>query len=271
MRNFGICFASKAVMRFFSILFVSFAAFGAEDVDLHEVAKQAVRNYQKNQLTSLRYEYVEDDDIKTKGAERSKVLTLFGTPYERLVGKNGKPLLPDAEKREEQKFEKTQFARQNELKGQRDNRIRKWKEQIRFLEEAPDAFDFKMLPDAEVNGRPTYVIECRPKPGFAPKQDRSKMFEKIEAKAWVDKKDLQIVKLEAETLDPVSIGWVLARIGRGTHMELEQMRLEDGNWALKKLAIEGRAKVLLVDNKQLDETVVYSEYKPGAADLKAVK
>jgi hypothetical protein len=257
-------------MRIAALLLTGVFVVSAEDVDLHEVAKQAVRNYQKNQLTSLRYEYVEDDDIKTKGVERSRVITLFGTPYERLIGKNGKPLSPEAAEHEEQKFEKTRLARQNELKGQRDNRIRKWKEQIRFLEEAPDAFDLKMLPDAEMNGRPTYVIQCTPKPGFEPRQERSRMFQKIEAKAWVDQKDLQIVKLEADTLDPVSIGWVLARIARGTHMELEQMRLDDGNWVLKQLSIDGHAKVLLVDKKQLDETVIYSDYKPGA-DLNALK
>jgi hypothetical protein len=267
-RNFGIGFASKLSMRLFAFALLPVLAAAAEDVDLHEVAARAVRNYQKNQVASLRYEYIEDDDIKSKGLNRSRVSTLFGTPYERLIGKKGNPLPADAEKHEEQKFEKTQFQRQNELKGQHDNRVRKWKEQTRFLEEAPDAFEFTLLPDAEMNGRPAYVIDCKPKPGFVAREDRSKMFEKIEAKAWVDKQDLQIVKLEAETLDPVSIGWVLARIGRGTHMELEQMRLDDGNWVLKKLSIEGRAKVMLVDNKQLDETVVYSEYNPMPVPVK---
>jgi hypothetical protein len=257
-------------MRISAVLLAMAFAASAEDVDLHEIAKQAVRNYQKNQLASLRYEYIEDDEIKTKAADRSRVITLFGTPYERLIAKNGKPLSEDAEKHEEQKFEKTRFTRQNELKGQHDNRVRKWKEQIRFLEEAPDAFDFKMLPEEDVNGRPAYVVECTPKPGFQPRQDRSKMFEKIKATAWVDKKDLQIVKLEAETLDPVSIGWVLARIGRGTQMALEQMRLDNGDWVLRKLSIEGRAKIMVVDNRQLDETVIYTDYKPGP-DLKAVK
>jgi hypothetical protein len=247
-------------MRLLALFAVALLLMG-EDPNVHDIATRAVRNYQKDQMASLKYEYLEDDDIKTKGVERSRVTTLYGTPYERLIAKNGKPLEGDADTHEEHKFEKIRSQRQNELKGQRDNRIRKWKEQNRFLEEAPEAFDFKMLPETEINGRPAYVIECKPKPGFQPRQERSKMFEKIEAKAWVDKQDLQIVKLEAETLDPVSIGWVLARIGRGTHMELEQMRLDDGNWVLKKLSIEGAARILLVDKKQLDETVVYSEYK----------
>ena len=260
-RNFRSAPASKIGMRIFALALIPLLAMASEDVDLHEVAARAVRNYQKNQVASLRYEYMEDDDTKSKGLNQSRVSTLFGTPYERLVARNGKPLSADAEKHEQEKFEKTQVQRQNELKGQHDNRVRKWKEETRFLEEAPDAFVFTLLPDVEINGRPTYVIECKPKPGFVPREDRSKMFQKIEAKAWVDKQDLQIVKLEADTLDPVSIGWVLARIGRGTHMELEQMRLNDSDWVLKKLSIEGRAKIMLVDNKQLDETVTYSDYK----------
>ncbi len=251
-------------MRIFLLcLFCSLAS--AEDVDLHEVAAKAVRNYQKNQLASLKYDYVEDDDVKTKGVTRSRVTTLFGTPYEQVIGRNGAPLSGEAAKKEQQKFEKTQFARKNEIKGQHDNRVRKWKEETRFLEEAPDAFEFKALPEETLNGRAAYVIECKPKPGFEPREDRSKMFHHIEAKAWVDKQDLQIVKLEADTLDPVSIGWVLAKIARGTHMELEQMRLDDGTWVLKKLSIEGRARILVVDNKQLDETVTYSDYRPAVA------
>jgi hypothetical protein len=242
------------------LLFIPLLAL-ADDVDLHDVAAKAVRNYQKNQVAALKYEYIEDDDIKSKGVDRIKVTTLLGTPYEQLVGKNGKPLSDEAAKHEEQKLEKTKFAREHEPKGQRDNRIRKWKEESRFLEEAPDAFVFKMLREEKLDGRAAWVIECKPKPGFVARETRSKMFQKLEAKVWVDQKEFQLIKVEADTLDPVSIGWVLARIGRGTRMELEQMRLNDGTWVLKKLSIDGKAKVMVVDSKQLDETVTYSEYK----------
>jgi hypothetical protein len=226
-----------------------------------ELAKWAVRNYQKDQLASLRYQYIENDETQAKGVETSQVTTILGTPYERLIARNGKPLSESAEKHEEEKYQKMLFSRRNELKGAHDNRVRKWKEDTRFLEEAPDAFDFKMLPETVINGRPAYVVECTPKPGFQPREERSRMFTKIKATGWVDKQDLRIVKVEADTVDAVSIGWVLARIGRGTHLELEQMRLPDGNWVLKTLSIEGRAKVLLVENKNLDEKVTYSDYK----------
>jgi len=235
-----------------------------------EMARWAVRNYQKDQLASLRYEYIENDETKAKGTETSRVNTILGTPYERLIARNGKPLSDDAEKREDEKYQKMLFNRRNELKSAHDNRVRKWKEETRFLEEAPDAFNFKFLPETTIDGRPTYVVECTPKAGFQPREERSKMFTKIKATAWVDKQELRIVKIEADTMDSVSIGWVLARIGRGTHMEMEQMRLGDSYWVLKTLSIEGRAKILMVDNRNLDEKVTYSDYKLDA-NAKPVK
>jgi hypothetical protein len=71
---------------------------------------------------------------------------------------------------------------------------------------------------------------------------------------------MRIVKVEADVTDPVAVGLIMARVGRGTHMEMEQMRLPDGNWVLKRLSIGGKAKILLLDNKTLDETVIYNDY-----------
>jgi hypothetical protein len=230
-----------------------------------EIVRRAVMNYEKDQIASLRYEYTERDE-KAKTVDVFRVVTIAGTPYEQLISKNAK-----AARHEEEKLKKAIQLRGNELKGLHDIRVRKWKEQTRFLEESPEAFDFKLLPETTVNGRPTYVMECTPKPGFQPRQDRSKMLWKIRAKAWIDKQELQIVKLEADALDPISIGWDLGLIAKGTHMELEQMRLPDNSWVLKSLSIDGRAaRIPVVDNHQLDETVTYSDYK-AAADLKPVK
>jgi hypothetical protein len=230
-----------------------------------EIVRRAVMNYEKDQAASLRYEYAERDEKGTT-IEIFRVVTIAGTPYEELISKNGK-----ADTHEEDKLNKAIKLRGNELKGLHDIRVRKWKEQTRFLEESADAFDFKALPEVTLNGRPTYVFECTPKPGFQPRMDRSKMLLSVQAKAWIDKQELQIVKLEADALDPISIGWDLGVIAKGTHMELEQMRLPDHNWVLKSLSIDGRAsKIPRVDNHQLDETVTYSDYK-AAADLKPVK
>jgi hypothetical protein len=249
------------------VLAVSFAG---SDSESQAIARRAVINFEKDTITALRYEYMALDEKKGKGVEVNHVMTVGGTPYERLVSKNGGPLPPKAEKQQEEKFRKTLQFRRNELKSQHDNRVRKWKEQNRFLEEAPDAFEITMLPETVMNGRAVYTIECKPKAGYQPRDERGKMFGKIEAKAWIDKADRRIVKLDADSTDSISIGWILERVAKGTHMELEQMRLPDGNWVLKTVSIGGSARIMVVDNKQLDETLTYSGYR-AAPDLKPVK
>ncbi len=41
------------------------------------------------------------------------------------------------------------------------------------------------------------------------------MLKHFEGKLWIDKEDLQWVKADAEAKDTVSIGWFVARVGRG--------------------------------------------------------
>jgi hypothetical protein len=261
-------------MKLCALLLLPGAIFAATNPDLAsnpvEIARKAVRNFQSDQMTTLKYTYLETDDHETKGITVSQFSTIEGTPYGRVISKNGVTLSGNAEKHEDDKLEKTKIARASEVKAQRDKRLRAYKDQTRFLEEAPEAFDFKVLPVEVVDGRAAYVVEGTPKPGFEPQSGHAKMFTKVQIKAWVDKQDLRIVKVEAEVMDPVSIGWILAQVGTGTHMELEQMLLDDGTWVVKKLSIEGRAKILHMHNKQLDESWTDSQYvrvpqdhKPG--------
>ena len=243
-----------------------FLLFALTGLDPAEIARQAVKNYRLDQQTALKYSYTESDDDRSKGLIISEVSMVQGVPYERVVSRNGVKLTGEASAQEQRKYEKAASGRANESKSSRDKRLSAFEEQTKFLDEAPDAFNFQMLPQVSLDGRDTLVIACTPKAGFHPESARSKMFTKLEAKAWVDKQDLRVVKIEAEITDAVPIGLIMARVGKGTQMAMEQMRLSDGTWVLKKLSIEGKAKILLVDNKVLDETVVYSNYRKAASN-----
>src|SRR6266851_4034191 len=49
-------------------------------------------------------------------------------------------------------------------------------------------------------GKPAWVIEAQPKPGYRPKQSKAKVLEKVRAKIRVDQAEYQWVKVEAEAL-----------------------------------------------------------------------
>jgi hypothetical protein len=261
-------------MRLLTLILVPVAIFAAKpakigsDAGPTEIFREAVKNYQKDKLATLKYDYTATDDNKGKGEiEVSRVTTLDGTPYERLMSKNGQPLSPDAEKKELEKYQKAQRQRNGETKADRQRRVRKFKEEARFLEEAPDAFDFKMLPAATIEGRDAYVLQCTPKPDFKPRDNEGLIFTKVQAKIWIDKQDLRIIKAEADVVDTAPVGWIVARIAKGSRVVFEQMRLPDGTWVLKTLGVDGHAKILLVDNKKWNETVTYSDYRPASQHM----
>jgi hypothetical protein len=86
------------------------------------------------------------------------------------------------------------------------------------------------------------------------------MLKHMEAKLWIDKQDLRWAKAEAHVIDTISIGWVLARIGPGADITFEQTRVADDLWMPKRVLIQGVAKIFLVHDKNLDETITFSGY-----------
>ena len=62
-------------------------------------------------------------------------------------------------------------------------------------------------------------------------------------------------------INTISIGWVLARIGPGAHITMKQVKVDGEHWMPKEIDVNGSAKILLVKNRTLDETVSYSDYK----------
>ena len=55
----------------------------------------------------------------------------------------------------------------------------------------------------------------------------------MEGQFWISKKHSRLIKVDAVTTDNVSFGWFLARVGPGTRITFEQMKLPDDVWVLR--------------------------------------
>jgi hypothetical protein len=236
------------------------------DLNLHAIVSQSISNYEKDWEAALDFTYTEYDVMKDgsgrpKTTEVSQVFVVDGTPYERLIGKNGHPLTAEEALKENEKYQKASTARDTETPGQHDRRLRKYEEERQFLCEVPDAFDLRLVGHETIGGRRNFVIQLTPKAGYVPKSRNARMFSDIDGKLWVDEEDLRWTRAEANVINTISIGWVLARIGPGTRIALKQVKVDDEHWMLKELDINGSAKIMLVKNRTLDETVSYSDYK----------
>jgi hypothetical protein len=230
-----------------------------------EIVRRSIENYKRDwREASNSWAYTQTDTTAsddTKEIEVSEIIPLSGTPYERLIRKNGRPLTAAEQRKEERKYERVERQRQRETPEEREARIKKYENERSFVNDIPQAYSFTLLGEENVESRPAWVITMTPRPGFTPTTPHGSMLEHIEGKLWIDKEDIQWAKAEAHVIDTIGIGWILARVEPGTRFAVEQTRVADGLWMPRRITISGAAHVMLVHSKSLNEELTYSGYR----------
>lgn len=239
----------------------------AQTPDARELVRQSVLNYEKAWRAGMQWSYTQTDVTREDGTREvdvSQVIPLDGTPYQRLIGKNGHALTQEEQRKEDDKYQKELHRRGVESPGTRQARIQKYEKERGFLVEIPAAYDFRLVGEDLLAGRSAWVVKMTPHPGFEPTMTHAGMLKHIDGRLWIDKKDVQWSRAEADVIDNVSVGLILARIGPGAHISLEFTRISDKLWVPKEITIKGEARILLVHNKNLDEELSFSAWRwPG--------
>ncbi len=234
-------------------------------VDPKEIVRQSIQNYERDWRASRdTWTYTQKDLTQsdgTKAVEVSEIIPLDGTPYERLMSKDGHALTPEEQRKEERKYQRALRLREKESRDERAERIRKYDSERAFVKDIPEAYDFRLLGEESVENRPAWVITMTPRAGFVPSTPHGALLTHIEGKLWIDKEDLQWAKAEAHVFETIGIGWILARVQPGTKFTVEQTRVENGLWMPRRITISGAAHVLLFHNKAIDEELTYSGYR----------
>jgi len=78
---------------------------------------------------------------------------------------------------------------------------------------------------------------------------------------WIDTKEFQWVRVEAEAVRPVSIEGFLARVEPGTRFELDKEPVDPGVWLPRHFAVKSRAKVLWIFNQKRQQDDTYFNYR----------
>ena len=245
-----------------------------------EIIRRVAAHEQENEKKERNYTYVQDvleKKLDDKGAVKSTekrsydVMIIYGEQVERLVAKDDKPLPPKDAAEEEQKINKLIEKYKDETEDQRKRRLEKAeknKEEDRaFVKDIADAFDFTMLPPETADGRTLYPIQAEPKPGFSPTSKQGKYLTKFRGKVWVDPTEQQWVRLDIELTDTVSFGWFIARFHKGTHIHMEQTRVNDEVWLPLLVHLDLGARILL-KGMNYDITQTYRDYKKFGSQTK---
>jgi hypothetical protein len=217
-----------------------------------------------------------DGKGKTKSTEVKtyEILEIYGEQVRRLIQKDDKPLDAKEAAKEEEKIQKIIDKRKNESEEDRKKReekeIKEREDDRKFVREVSDAYDFKLVGSEEVGGRAAWVIDGEPRAGFEPHTREAKFLSKLHGRVWIDKGDLQLAKMDIEALDTMSVGWVLARIYKGTRVTLEQTRVNDEVWLPRHVTFKVDMRVALFKGYNLDGDEEYRDYKKFRTSAKIV-
>jgi hypothetical protein len=251
--------------------------------DVRQIVRKSVELDQANWLRMKDYTWTArnterhlDSSGKTKSVETEawETLVLDGQPHRRIIERNGKPLPPDEQRKQQEKLDKAVAKLQRETPDQRQRRLRELEKNRQkdreFLREIPELYDFRLEGDAKVDGCDAWVIDAAPKPDYKPKLSDAKPLLKIKGKLWIDKTEYQWVRLEAETTDTISFGLFLARLNPGAKLVFEQIRVNDEIWLPKREFTTGTGRLGLIKKIAMEQELTWSNYRKFQVDSKIV-
>jgi hypothetical protein len=243
--------------------------------DVRQIMEASIAATQRQWQVRLHYSYMERDEdrrrdlaghVKSEHVDLSKTILVNGVPFDELVESNGRP--PSAEQERKQKEDLDKLKR--ETAEQRAERLRKQEEENSSLVlEVPKAFDFQLVGEEAINGRSAYVLQATPHFGYHAQGKYGNMFSKVSGRLWVDKQDLGWIKVDGQVIQPFSMGIFLVRLLRGSHITMEQTRVDGGIWMPERVEVRAAAKILFVKSLVIDRILTYSEYKLTQADVAA--
>ena len=245
-------------------------------LDARQIVSQSLVAAELSWQARNEYIYMERDEdrrldsagqVQSQNVDVTKMTLVNGIRFEELMEHNGQLPSADDQKKRDVEIEKLK----HETTAERAERLRKDQDNRSFLHVLLEAFDFRLVGEEIVDGRPAYVLEATPHPGYHASGKYGKLLARVQGKLWVDKQDFGWVKVDGEVTQSFSMGLFVARVQRGSHILLEQICLGDAVWVPKRLEVRASAKILFLKSLELEKILTYSDYRPAADGPYSVK
>ena len=241
----------------------------ASVADARQIVGPSVVATERSWQAKDHYTYTERDEdrrlnslgqVKSENVDVTRMIVVNGAHFEQLMQRNGQ--LPSA--KEQKKSDDDLDKLRHETTDEQTARLRKDQDNRAFLRDVLEAFDFRLIDEEVIDGRPAYVLQATPHPGYHAHGKYGKMFSRVEGKLWVDKQDFGWIKVDGQVTQSFSMGLFVARVDRGSHIIMEQTSVGDGVWVPKRIEIRATARILFLKSLGIDRILTYSDYRPAA-------
>jgi len=241
---------------------------------IRDLIREAAERDIENDKKQRDYTYIQREEehkldgqgqVKSSESRTYEIMVLYEEPVRKLIARNNQPLSDSDARKEDEKVQKIIEKRKNESESNRRKRVGKQdhdrEEARQFVKEIADAYNFRLAGEENLDGRETVVIDAEPRPGYEPHMKNARFLPKFHFRVWLDRAEKQWVKLDIQCIDTVSVGLFLARLHKGSSIQIEQLRVNDEVWLPKHVSLKLDARVALLKGINIAEDVSYRDYK----------
>ncbi len=195
--------------------------------------------------------------------------------WDQLISENGRPR-PAAEIEEERrdrqkKAEEIARAMVQQPAREQARQQREYAAQRREFDAIVDdlfrVYDIHMQRRERVSGYDTILFELTPRPDARPQTREGGQMRNVVVHAWVSESEYQIVRVEAEVVDTLSIGFgLLARLHKGAKLTFLRTKVNNEVWLPSRASYSGSARVGLIAVLRRAGSSEFSGYRKFSVD-----
>jgi hypothetical protein len=211
-------------------------------------------------------------------SESVKVFEVYpGLPgqerYRRLIEEDGKHVPPQklADKDRARRREVEEYAKKmTDASDRRKQEQQLDKARSRYSAAIDDLFriyDIQMMRREPIEGHDAILATLTPKASVKPQTKDGDIMRHFKARAWVSESDYELVRVEIEAIDDLSIGMgLLARIHKGTTATYQRRKVNNEIWLPAQVTWTAGARVLLVKRLRIRGISDFSGYRKFTVD-----
>ena len=280
-------YTRSAVVLGFAAL--SIGVLGAQDRPLPDqdtFLKETRKHLQRDSSVQRNYMYVETQrevKLDKDGRIQEQSVKVFesypglpGQPrWERLISENGRPVSAKglAEQDSDRAKKANAMAKRLETEPAKEHarQERDWQKLRDERDEAVDdihtVFEIKMVGRERIEGHDTIEFSLTPRPDSKPKTREGGLMKHFNVRAWISESDHELVRLEADAIDNLSLGFgVLARLHKGSRFSFVRRKINGEVWLPAVINYSGSARVGLLWTLRRTGSSEYSGYKKFSVD-----
>ncbi|MGC2285862.1 MAG: hypothetical protein WA542_11460 [Candidatus Acidiferrum sp.] len=213
-------------------------------------------------------EFEKDGKPKKPDVKEYTFFYLNGDEVSTLVKKDGKPLGPEEQAKENTKTQKEiediqKREAKKEAKDEKDKQEgKKEKDDDVGIETFLRTCQFVNPRRERFRGQDVLVFDFEPNPEYKPRNFAEKIIHQLAGVIWIDEHAHDVVRLEAYFVGDVKIGGgLLANLQKGTSFVFEQAYINNEVWLPTYEEAHAAVRVLLVKGFRVNEVTRYSDYK----------